>query len=162
MKKTAKKTTTPMTRDQAKNLATKLRTNCEKLPKDAGQGLESKTWDLALDVLLEWAREVATTDVKLSRSLLALSGWLGGDKRREKLHDEAQKSPELALKCGKCGADQDAYGSTCHENKNHHDACGYCEEACPDCEDCEGEEGVWVRPGKNERLTTVGKWEPRK
>ncbi len=147
----------PITREQAETLATNLRERCESLPEDAGEGLESKTWDAALDVLLGWAREVAD-DVDRSRSLLALASWLvGQNKQREKKHREALEDPALALKCEECGADQDAWGSTCSENEKHYDACGWCE-VCPDCVD----EKTWVRPGKDERLTNGGKWEKPK
>lgn len=157
-----------MTRTEAKKLATKIKTRYEKLPKDAGQGMESQTWDLALKVLLTWAREI-TADIEKSRSLLALSSFLvGGSKSREKLHRKAQEDPLLALKCEGCSADQDAYGSTCYEGAPdgkvtddeeaeglHHDACGYCQEKCPDCL----ERQTWIRPSANERLTSGGMWE---
>lgn len=156
-----------MTRTEAKKLATKIKTRYERLPKDAGQGMESKTWDLALDVLLAWAREL-TAEVEKSRSLLALSSFLvGGSKSREKAHRKALEDPLLALKCEGCNADQDAYGSTCYEgtpdgkvtdDENaeglHYDACGYCGK-CPDCL----ERPTWIRPCATERLTRGGMWE---
>ena len=157
-----------ITREQAEKLADSIKARCETLTEDAGQGLESRTWDDALDVLLDWAREL-TGDVDRSRSLLALSSFLvGSDKAREKKHRAAQKDPLLALKCKECGADQDAYGSTCYEVNGgkvtddnaeglHHDACGYCDK-CPDCL----EDKTWIRPSMDERITTVGMWEKRK
>lgn len=142
-----------MTRTEAKKLATKIKTRYEQLPKNAGRGMESQTWDLALEVLLAWAREI-TNDIEKSRSLLALSSFLvGGSKSREKAHRKALESPELALKCGQCNSDQDACGTTCDESEKHYDACNGCN-ICPDCE----ERPTWVRPGANERLRG-NRWE---
>lgn len=161
-------TRSSITREQAKCLAEKIRERCESMPEDAGEGLESRTWDVSLDVLLAWAREAAG-DVKLSRELLALSSWLvGRNKDREKKHEAALRDPLLALKCDQCGADQDAYGSTCYEGSDgkvdangdvestHVDSCGHCG-ACPDCGGNE-----WVRPGSDERRTKSGMWERAK
>jgi hypothetical protein len=163
-----------MTNQEAESLAEKVKARYEKLPKDAGSGMESATWTLALTTLIAWAKEL-TADVGRSRSLIALASFLvGKDKKRQRLHRAALESPDLALKCKGCGADQDAYGSTCYEGvggkviepdvcgycgecetcKNlHWDACGACQ-ACPDCGD-----DVWVRPDKGERLTSGGVWE---
>ena len=144
-----------MTRTEAKRLATRNRNNCETLPRGAGRDLhESWTWDQALDVLLAWSRE-AVADVKLSRDLLSLASWLTrGSRRRQRLYDKARSSPELSLKCAGCNADQDAWGGTCYANKRHFDACGFCEECCTDCD---GDRG-WIRPDKDERLTSCGQW----
>ena len=146
-------TSTVMTREQAKKLAKTLKKNCDRMPMDAGDGPESKAWDVALSVLLAWAREISS-DIKTSRELLALSSFLvGNNKRRKEIHDSALRLPELALKCSQCGENQDTSAMTCDEDKRHADACGNCGE-CPDCSNCE----LWVRPGKEEAL--VGsRWE---
>lgn len=155
-------------RRAAEELAQGIKARCE----DAAVGriYKTKTLDEALDMLLEWAREL-TADVERSRSLLALASFLvGNSKRREKIHAEARQDPLLALKCEDCNADQDAWGSTCVESVGgdlaklddppegaHHDACGWCD-TCPDCTDTK----TWVRPDSDERLSRgMSRWEKK-
>lgn len=128
---------------EARRLAKSLREGAE------ASSFEASDLEEAFNVLLRQARRASIVG---SRTLLALAGWLvQDDKAREKAYEAACRSPELALKCVSCGADQDACASTCPSCRST-ESCGDCGE-CPRCGG-----GEWVRPAVTERLNG-NRWE---
>lgn len=123
----------------------------------------------AMSLLLDQARKLSVTNVTRSRELLSLASWCASTKSLRAIHQRACEEPALALKCGSCNSDQDAYATTCYEchgeddeGKKTCDACPTCFDACSTCGGCPACSSVeWVRPRPDEVLRS-GRWEKAK
>lgn len=132
-----------MSPSKARAIAKALREGAE------ASSFDSVELDDALHVLLRRARQASIVG---SRTLLCLADWVvQEDEGREKIYEAARASPELALKCASCSADQDACASTCYSCTST-ESCGDCGE-CPRCGG-----GEWIRPAATERLKG-NRWE---